>query len=466
MALCVLGAAEVARGLDLRRPAGAPRAARRRSGAASAPAARWCCWRRSLLAALALVGLRGPRRAAACFTAVPEGRFLRITHDDYVHVTYRVAELRQDPPPGSDRVPLRRVGGDGVLRRARRRSAQRREPRGRRRGRRRESRGARPELRPDARHRRQPAPRATAPDRRRPRADAVHGGAGDGRGPARGAHHAAARARVSRRSMAREGYEDRRYVGVLPGVLRLHLRLRARRGAAAGPLWLERSTTSRTTTDAGPVHARSRRRRRRRTGIAEAKLLYAEYGAYNLRMLEEVTALARERGFAVACFEQPLNLTATLPCGDPTWAGVLPAAGGADALAAELRRAVPRAAAARPARDADFGDIYHLVRKRTAQVAAGDGGGLGSSREASAREPAIGRHAGAERRCGRTRGDARRRVTARRQADEVGSDRSGRAGRSHAAAVPDRRRRRRWARSPSAASSPSARCRCAATTTA
>ncbi len=31
-------------------------------------------------------------------TAVDEGRLLRITHDDYVHVSVRVQELKEDPP--------------------------------------------------------------------------------------------------------------------------------------------------------------------------------------------------------------------------------------------------------------------------------------------------------------------------------------------------------------------------------
>jgi hypothetical protein len=31
-------------------------------------------------------------------TTVEEGRLLRITHDDYVHVSVRVQELRKDPP--------------------------------------------------------------------------------------------------------------------------------------------------------------------------------------------------------------------------------------------------------------------------------------------------------------------------------------------------------------------------------
>jgi len=52
-----------------------------------------------LLAGLALLGFEALVRSGV-FVAVSEGRFLRITHDDYVHVTYRVAELRQDPPVG------------------------------------------------------------------------------------------------------------------------------------------------------------------------------------------------------------------------------------------------------------------------------------------------------------------------------------------------------------------------------
>jgi hypothetical protein len=84
---------------------------------------------------------------------------------------------------------------------------------------------------------------------------------------------------------------------------------------------------------------------------------YAANHEYNLAVLRELVMLARERGFDVAFFEQPLN---TSVAGD--WAGVLP----------RYRAEVARVAAAddipylrieRSLRlsDDDFVDLYHLL---------------------------------------------------------------------------------------------------------
>ena len=62
----------------------------------------------ALLAAAALfafqdVLLRGD------FTAISQGRFLRITNDDYVHISYRLAQLKKHPPakPTRPEYPVR-----------------------------------------------------------------------------------------------------------------------------------------------------------------------------------------------------------------------------------------------------------------------------------------------------------------------------------------------------------------------
>ena len=60
-------------------------------------------------------------------TAVDEGRLLRISHDDYVHVSVRVQELKRAPADDAHHLPLRRLRHHGVHRQrglaGRRRSA-------------------------------------------------------------------------------------------------------------------------------------------------------------------------------------------------------------------------------------------------------------------------------------------------------------------------------------------------------
>ena len=46
------------------------------------------------------------------FTAVSEGRFLRIENDDYVHLAYTLAQLKKDPPVGPT---LYLFGGSGAM---------------------------------------------------------------------------------------------------------------------------------------------------------------------------------------------------------------------------------------------------------------------------------------------------------------------------------------------------------------
>lgn len=65
----------------------------------------------ALLAVAALAGLQW-FVASGAFTALPERLMLRIPNDDYVHISYRIAELRRTPPAG--RV-VYLFGGSGTM---------------------------------------------------------------------------------------------------------------------------------------------------------------------------------------------------------------------------------------------------------------------------------------------------------------------------------------------------------------
>ncbi|MBN2203597.1 MAG: hypothetical protein JW767_01080 [Thermoleophilia bacterium] len=99
------------------------------------------------------------------------------------------------------------------------------------------------------------------------------------------------------------------------------------------------------------------KRREAAGAIARDRQEYAAHGSYNVAVLEELLALAGERGHAVVLFDQPLNVGVA----EETWGGVIPA----------YRREVRRLAATYDAvyidsgawrlPDAAFGDVYHLV---------------------------------------------------------------------------------------------------------
>jgi len=84
---------------------------------------------------------------------------------------------------------------------------------------------------------------------------------------------------------------------------------------------------------------------------------YAANHEYNLTVLRELIGLARERGFTPVLFEQPLN---TFAAGD--WAGVLPKyRAEVGRIAAEYDVPYLRIDESIELRDADFGDLYHLM---------------------------------------------------------------------------------------------------------
>ena len=79
--------------------------------------------------------------------------------------------------------------------------------------------------------------------------------------------------------------------------------------------------------------------------------------AYNLEMLRQLLRLARDKGFAVMLFDQPLN---TAVAGD--WKGVVPEYQAAAArVAAEFGVPYLHPQATLTLTDHDFADLYHLM---------------------------------------------------------------------------------------------------------
>jgi hypothetical protein len=308
-----------------------------------------------LLAGLSLVGFEALVRSGV-FVAVSEGRFLRIAHDDYAHVTYRVAELRQDPPDGPT---VYLFGGSGAM----------------------ESFVSEGSLTADvsraagtevgvvslAAHGQSFAQTIAIVDNL-PDGDAL---LAVGLAPMRFTVAPASDAGLLlgrtmplvspylREALAAQGVDAPAVTSVLPGAfdyLSAYLRSRPQDGLG----WLEDIGYEPHYWDGQPVNSVTAKTSEAEDRIAIDGPLYARHGAYNLGMLEELLRLAQERGFAVALFEQPLNAHVA----DPTWGGVLP----------DYRRRV-RALARRygvayldvqqrvALADEDFGDVYHLVAR-------------------------------------------------------------------------------------------------------
>jgi len=92
--------------------------------------------------------------------------------------------------------------------------------------------------------------------------------------------------------------------------------------------------------------------------LAKDVTLYRKYGDYNFAMLEEVLKLAGDRGFDVVFYDQPLNASAA----GPTWNGVVPAYRERASQLAE-QYGVPYVHIERNVEltDHDFADLFHLL---------------------------------------------------------------------------------------------------------
>jgi hypothetical protein len=146
--------------------------------------------------------------------------------------------------------------------------------------------------------------------------------------------------------------------GAIPGIFDyLGSYLSAR--ATGGPIWGAKITYEPHYYPWGAVgHSPLGKRRNVLYVLAKDVTLYRKNGDYNFAMLQEVLRLARERGYDVVLYDQPLNASAA----GPDWAGVVPAYRKRAAALAK-KWGVPYIHVERKVKlnDDDFADLFHLL---------------------------------------------------------------------------------------------------------
>jgi hypothetical protein len=321
---------------------------------------------------LALLGLQSVMVHGA-ITVLPQGRLLRIANDDYVHLSYRLANLKKHPPAGPT---VYLFGGSGAMESFVSESSlaaviERHS-------------GGPVNVVSLAAHQQSlaqtlalidnlpPGPAVLAvglaPSRfttapaddeqlltgrplllRSPRLEQL---------AARLFAPGAPRKRGLGGVVDRAGSFLRARAGVLPGMLDYagsYLRARAENG----PFWGTEIDYSGHYYPPGATGALPLAKRLEiRAVLSRDKRLYAEYGDYDLVVLDEILKLAAERGDTVVLWDQPLNSSAA----GPTWGGVSTSyRRRVTALARSEGVAYLDVAGHLALRDADFADLYHLL---------------------------------------------------------------------------------------------------------
>ena len=288
-------------------------------------------------------------------TTVSQGRLLRIANDDYLHIAYQVAELRSHPPS----VPtIYLFGGSGAMESfVSQRSltaAVRRDS------------GETVDVVSLAAHQQSFAQNLVIVDNL-PRGPAV---LLVGLAPSRFTTSPSADARLLSgrplllRSPRLELLSGKLFGkhppfgGVLPGIFDyVGAYLRAR--AADGVMWGDRIGYAHHYYPAGAKGASPLAKRLNVDSVlTRDRTLYAQYGDYNFAVLRDLIRLARERGYLVAFYDQPLNASAA----GPDWAGVVPDyRARAGALARRSGAVYLHVERGVHLNDADFADLYHLL---------------------------------------------------------------------------------------------------------
>lgn len=289
------------------------------------------------------------------FTAVSEGRFLRITNDDYVHLAYKVAQLKKDPPVGPT---VYLFGGSGAMESivSQRSLAKQLEREG----------AGKVNVVSLAAHRESLAATLALIDNLPPGQVALAVGLTpmrfttspeDDDGLLSGQPilvHSSRLAELAPRLYDRES----RFYGLLPGVLDYAgAYIRARGGER--PFWGVRIPYDHHYWKKGETGATPLAKRRNVLSVLAAdQRLYAENANYNFAVLWEILRLAGEKGFSVVLWDQPLNGSAA----GPKWAGVVPAyRERAEAMAREAGVPYIHPAGAAGLVDSDFADLFHLL---------------------------------------------------------------------------------------------------------
>jgi hypothetical protein len=294
---------------------------------------------------------------AGGLTLVSEGRLLRITHDDYLHVAYRVAELKKEPP---QQRTIYLLGGSGTMEcfvdeqsLAAQVSA---------------ASGQGVRVVSLAAHRQSMAMSLALADNLPDGPTVLAIGLAPIRmttDPKEDARLLSGRPLLVHsprlESLAQRFYgQSPAALGVIPGFFDyLGSYVKARDGKAGRPGLGDSLAYAQHYYPPGAKGHLPLGKRRNVLYVLEKDVrLYRLHSAYNLAMLEEILKLARERGFSVALYDQPLNASAA----GPDWAGVVPAYRAAcRGLARKYGVAYLHIERTVKLTDADFADLFHLL---------------------------------------------------------------------------------------------------------
>ena len=288
-------------------------------------------------------------------TAVDEGRLLRISHDDYVHVSVRVQELREDPPKTR---AIYLFGGSGTMEcivseasLAAQVGRDAKQP---------------VQVISLAAHQESMAMSLVLADNLPPGPATLAIGLAPIRvtgAPERDAQLLSGHTllvRSKRLAQIAPRYFGKRApdTGAIPGVFDYVGSYLRERAAGKAPWGTKIAYESHYYPWGAKGHLPLGKRRNVLYVLDKDVKLYRKYADYNFAMLEEILKLARDRGYDVVLYDQPLNASAA----GPDWNGVVPAyRKRAHALAA--RYDVPYVHIERRVslRDDDFADLFHLL---------------------------------------------------------------------------------------------------------
>ena len=286
-------------------------------------------------------------------TLVQEGRLLRITHDDYVHVSVRVQELKKEPPQ-TRTVYL--FGGSGtmecIVSEASLGAAISQEA------------GEPVRVVSLAAHQQSMAMTLALADNLPPGPATLAIGLAPIRvtgSPGRDAQMLSGHTllvRSPRLAQVAPRYFGRTVpaTGQIPGIFD-YVGTYLKERAATGKLW---GTPIVYETHYYPWGAKGHTQLGKRRNVLyvlqKDVILYRKHADYNFAMLEEILKLADERGFDVVLYDQPLNASAA----GPDWSGVVPAY---QKRARELAAGygVPYVRIKVDLTDHDFADLFHLL---------------------------------------------------------------------------------------------------------
>jgi hypothetical protein len=308
----------------------------------------------ALITLLVLVGLQGVLFRGG-LTAVDEGRLLRITHDDYVHVSVKVQELREHPPKV---YTVYLFGGSGTMEsfvsEASLAAAISRDS------------GRPVQVVSLAAHQESMGMTLALVDNLPPGPATLAIGLAPIRvtgKPSRDAtllsgHELLVRSKRLEELAPKYFGHAAPTTGAIPGIFD-YVGSYLRERATGHALWGTRITYEPHYYPWGATgHTQLGKRRNVLYVLAKDAILYKEYGAYNIAMLEEVLKLAQDRGYGVVLYDQPLNASAA----GPTWNGVLPAyRKRVEALATQYDVPYVHIERRVTLTDQDFADLFHLL---------------------------------------------------------------------------------------------------------